>query len=109
MEMKKILPALNTITALFLLIGIFSLPYGYYTFLRIIVTTCGALNVYFAFQEKKQFVLILSVLITILFNPIIPIYLQKETWVALDIIAALIIVSNIFFIKRPGDNPKGGV
>ena len=63
-----------------------SLPYGYYTFLRIAV--CGT-AIYAAIRLKDSTAAFLSLLmVAILFNPLIPIYLTKITWRIIDLAVA---------------------
>jgi hypothetical protein len=40
------------------------------------------------------------IIIVILFNPVIPVYLDKETLVIIDFIAALLFLMSIFKIKN---------
>lgn len=65
-------------------------PYGYYTFLRIVIclnTVYGA----FIVREKKilgkHFVPL--VLIAILFNPFYPVFLSRWIWVIIDLVLAV--------------------
>jgi hypothetical protein len=66
-------------------IAIFSLPYGYYTFMRIVVT---GLSLYAAFnysnKDEAQFWILLG--IAVLFNPLIAIHLSRAAWLPIDII-----------------------
>ncbi|MBR2474803.1 MAG: hypothetical protein IKB51_07255 [Clostridia bacterium] len=73
-------------------IGIADLPYGYYTFLRIISLVGLAICVILYFFETDNIlnpVTFICAPIVILFNPIAPIYLDKDTWVVLDIICGI--------------------
>lgn len=72
---------------IFLLIAIAPFPYGYYTFLRILVTIISLLIILNKETHKAE--LIIFLLIAILFNPIIPIYLTKSIWIPIDIIVAI--------------------
>jgi len=74
------------------------LPYGYYVFLRWAITA-AALYIAWASYELKQipWTWIFGI-VAILFNPIIPVYLNKETWVVFDLVAILVFIS-VFFIK----------
>ena len=68
------------------LIGCFSMPIGYYTFIRALVFTSCVMIIYFG---KKESVLYntLFVLIGVFYNPFTPVYLiQKEYWIYLDMI-----------------------
>lgn len=82
----------SIIAGIMLLLAIPSLwPYGYYQLLRLIVTGVAIYNGFIFKQEKKTTWLVLMIVIGILFNPIYPIYLIKDTWVILDIITAIIL------------------
>lgn len=81
------------ITLIFLFaISIFNLPYGFYTFLRIITFGLSLLFAfaYYCCKGRLSFISCAAIAIAILWNPIIPIYLDKETWVRLDIIGCVI-------------------
>ncbi|AKD54860.1 DUF6804 family protein [Spirosoma radiotolerans] len=63
-----------------------SLPYGFYTFLRIVV--CG-LAFYVAIQTRDSIVALISLLVVaILFNPLVPIHLPQPTWRIIDLATA---------------------
>jgi len=78
-----------------LVIAIADLPYGYYTLLRIAICILAGFSAYVAFESEKKPWLWLFGTIAILFNPIIPIYLDKETWTIIDLIVAVIFVASI--------------
>ena len=83
-------------------VSVFDLPYGFYTFLRIVVFILSLLFAlcYYCCQERLSLFSVISIVIAIFWNPIMPIYLDKETWVCLDIIAAVLeIVMFIFSYK----------
>ena len=71
-----------------LLLGILDFPYAYYTLLRIVVTVVSAFAAFNAFDKGHQPWIIIFGAVAILFNPIIPIYLDKDTWVVIDLIVA---------------------
>lgn len=74
-----------------LFISIAELPYGFYTFMRIVVPILSVIYLFFAYivEEKFSLMLIPNIIIVILWNPIFPVYLDKETWVFIDAIAGL--------------------
>ena len=82
-----------------LLLAIPDLPYGYYTLLRWVVTASAIFLVYIASQLGKKFWLFLMIIIALLFNPIAPIHLDKETWVIIDFVVAVLFLISIFRIK----------
>ena len=77
------------ITLLFLILAVFgSFPYGFYTLLRFVVTIfCGyvAYLLYKVF-EGKNYLYVLYGFLAILFNPVIPIHLDREIWQVIDVI-----------------------
>jgi len=96
-----IIPAI--ISIVLLLLTFLDWPYGYYTFLRFIIT---GVAVYYAFYlyaiEKWQGFWFWGLIVTgILFNPIIPVYLgDKAVWGVIDIIVAIFFVSLIIKFKK---------
>ena len=89
------------ICAALLLLGIADLPIGYYTLLRILVTIGSVAVVVSEFENGLNFWVITFGLIAIIFNPIIPIYLNdKSVWMPIDIIGGIIFVIKSFTIKQ---------
>jgi hypothetical protein len=80
---------LSILVACFLLLAVLELPYGYYTLLRIIVCIYSALIAVLAYTQDKRFWVIPLALIALLFNPLMPIYFDKEIWIVLDIVVAV--------------------
>lgn len=74
-------------------------PYGYYIFLRWIITASAIFLIWVAYNLKKTFWLFLMGIVAVLFNPIIPIHLDKETWVIIDFIVAILFLVSIFKMK----------
>jgi membrane-associated HD superfamily phosphohydrolase len=75
-------------------------PYGYYVLLRWVV--CGV-SIFIAVQSynwgRKIWMATMG-LIALLFNPLIPVHLDKETWVFLDAVVALVYSIGVFTIKK---------
>lgn len=90
------------ISIVMLLSALFNLPAGYYTLLRIIV--CGT-AVYLGFIAKGitkiSWVWVLG-FIAILFNPFLPIHLDREMWGFIDIIVGFIFFAGIFALSGEG-------
>ena len=90
----------TVISVVMLFLAIPSLfPDGYYQFLRWVVMATAIFILYLSYKLGKKAWLWLMVAITILFNPILPIYLDKETWVVIDFIVAILFLIAIFKIK----------
>ncbi len=85
-----------------LLIGIADMPIGYYTLLRLVVTI-GSVAVVVAEMEKGITPWVIAFgLLALLFNPIIPVYLNdKDAWMPIDLIGGV-----LFFIKAYSRSPK---
>ncbi len=79
------------------------LPYGFFTFLRWVVSGTAAYLTWFSLNyEKRGFPLIMGV-IAILFNPIVPIYLTRDLWKIIDLVVAAILLVSFFALKLPRD------
>lgn len=91
------------IASVILFLALLELPYGYYTFLRVVVTITSIYYVYWIYEVVKQqgFWFWGLIITTILFNPIIPIHLgNKSVWAVIDIVAGLFFISSIIKYKK---------
>ena len=79
-------------------------PYGYYVLLRWVVSISAVFLIWVAYDLKKTFWVVLMGMVAILFNPLIPIYLDKEIWIVIDLIIAVLFLVSIFKIKPKTDN-----
>jgi len=80
---------LKLITSGMLFLAIFQLPYGYYNLLRLVVTISSGISSFNAYENKNVGIAILFAIICLLFNPILPIYLDKSMWIPIDIIVGI--------------------
>ena len=92
---------MNKLVAGLLFIGALNMPYGYYRLLRIIVTISSGIFCFKFHEQNNMNMVYLFGFIAILFNPLIPIYFDKDTWVIIDIVAG-----GIFFFNNPDDASK---
>jgi len=93
------------ICATLLFLAVLKIPIEYYTLLRVVIFT-GAILVIISLSNKIIWVIIFGV-ITILFNPIIPVYLYlKSYWIPIDIIAGILFLLVLFFEKPKKENKK---
>lgn len=72
-----------------LLIAVMPMPYGYYQFLRIAITLVVSINAFELYNKNKSTLLVMFVSIIILYNPIIPVHLSKETWMPINLLTAV--------------------
>ena len=71
-------------------------PYGYYQLLRWVVAVVAFYSAYAASQKGNSAWMWILIALGILFNPIRPFYLERETWLILDIVSAVVLT--IFII-----------
>jgi len=89
------------ITSGLLLLGIFSLPIGYYTFLRIAVTLTTVVVIVNEYKGSIDAWTIILGIIAILFNPIFPIYFNsKSAWLIIDLAVATTFIIKSLKIKK---------
>ena len=99
-EIVKYKNVASVTSIIFLLLAIPTFwPYGYYVLLRWIITASAIFLLWVAYDLKKTFWLFLMGIVAILFNPLIPIHLDKGTWVIIDFIVAILFLISIFKIK----------
>lgn len=90
-----------TIAVIFLLVlAIFPWSYGYYVFLRWVVFLVSGFLVYLAHNLKKTIWVVMFTLIAILFNPIVRISLDRETWQVIDLVTASIFIFSFFQVRN---------
>jgi hypothetical protein len=91
-------------------------PYGYYTLLRWIVCFAAGYSAYaislicdfepLGYTDwKATFWMWVFYPMAILFNPIIPVHLPKDTWAPIDMIGAILMAASILFLRFPPE-PK---
>lgn len=93
------------IPTILLIIAAGDLDYGYYQILRIIITIFAIVFalVFKGLENIKS--MIVMIIIAILFNPILPIYLDKNVWVFLDSFSSIIfLISAISIIRNQSVN-----
>jgi hypothetical protein len=85
-----------------LFIAVLDLPYVYYQALRIIVPLGISLIIFVEYDKLSRYSIFLYVSICVLFNPILPIYLLRETWFYLDLLSGVVILILSFTDKKIG-------
>jgi len=90
----------RSVSVVLLLLTFLRLPYGYFTFLRLVICAVAAFHCVLAFNLNRGVIAGGFSLIAILFNPIVPIYLSKETWGPIDLIVALFFLLSFVLLRR---------
>ena len=88
--------------ALLIAAPIISFPYGFYTFLRLLISITAILIIYYSYKGSGGIneISILFGLILILYNPIIPTHLSREIWMPINFITSGIYIYGFFKIKK---------
>lgn len=71
------------------LLALGSWPYGYYILLRWVVAGAAFFGAYAFRIHKRVGASVFFVLVGLLWNPIVPVYLDRETWGPLNVLAAI--------------------
>lgn len=87
----KTIRILSFILTFGLFVAIFDLPYGYYTFLRVLVFVLSLIIIWIMYNNEgfSNPMIYGALIAAILWNPIIPIYLDKGIWVVFDTFGAI--------------------
>ena len=91
------------ISSILLLLTFLDWSYGYYTFLRVVVTGTALYYTYYLYTKIKwqTFWFWGLVIIAVLFNPIVPVYLKsKSIWGIIDVIVVIFFVTLIIKLKK---------
>lgn len=97
--MKNPFFIVRVIAAIMLVVAFGEHPYAYYQMLRWVVCGVAAYGAFMA-KEKKNFPWAWVFGITaVLFNPIMPFYMQRETWQMFDLAAALMLIVSLFMFR----------
>ena len=95
--------AFNVVPAIMLIAALASWPYGYYTFLRLVVCACAALIAFKEYQyegSQGSMWMIGFGGIALLFNPLIPVHLTRDIWAVIDVAVALVFGGHAFVIYK---------
>ena len=88
------------IAAAMLFIGAVSMPSGYYDLLRFVILGAGAFAAYQNYEVAKKNWAIAFGVITLVFNPFVPLYIyDKFVWLVIDIIAGVLFLINVRGLK----------
>jgi len=84
---SAVISILWIIPAIMLLVAMLPMPYGYYTFLRIMVGLASGFIAYVVYSETRDIGpwAVTYAFIALLFNPIAPIHLSREIWLPVDL------------------------
>lgn len=97
----KTLRPLMVVAALMLILALLPIwLYAYYQVLRIVVCLVAVFGSYTAYNNDQVTWGWVLAFVAIIFNPIAPIHLEKDAWVILDVVAALVLFIASQKLKR---------
>jgi len=76
------------------------LPYGYYTVLRIVATGTFIWAFLVSFNRNGALLPWIYLLFAVVFNPILKVPLSQELWMAIDIVASVLLIFTQNMIKQ---------
>jgi len=76
------------------------LPYGYFTFLRIVVCLAAGCIAAATFRDGKSLWATIFVLIAVLFNPFVPIEMNKDDWLFFDAVTTIVFIAHVAFVRQ---------
>jgi hypothetical protein len=89
------------VPAAMLCAALLPLPYGYYQLLRLVVTGSCGLLAYWEFRKNGLVIWLMAlILVAILFNPIVPVRLDRDQWAVIDIAVALLLLAHWSLRRR---------
>lgn len=98
--MNRIFLLFRAATVLLLVAGIWDWSYSYYSLLRV-ATTFAAIEVcWVAVSLRKEAWLLPFAAVVVLWNPLAPVHLPKQTWRILDATAAVLLACSIKAVAR---------
>jgi hypothetical protein len=100
--------AVSAAGALFAFAAILDLPSGIYTFVRLVLTGAAIALIVFSVRRGDHAWLFGLIPIALLWNPVIPVYLSRATWLPLDLAATALFVVYAVSLTRKKRKQKPG-
>lgn len=98
---KTTIPILMAIIMLLFATLPLSLPYGYYVLLKLFIFIVGVYLIFIFHKINEIYLMWLIVFISLLFNPIIPVYLiQKKIWIIIDFFVISVLIFSLLKLKN---------
>lgn len=98
---KKALPIFLWLTPILILfLAPLPFPYGYYTFLRIIVCAMSGLICFIEYKKTINIWVVIFGIFAVLYNPVFPIHLTRTIWTPINIITALFFIFHFIYYKK---------
>ena len=76
-------------------------PYAYYQITRWVVCAAAVFVAYTGWTFKRTWTVWAFAFTAVLFNPIVPFYINRDTWRVIDLLGAAIFVVGVLVLRRP--------
>lgn len=86
---------IKIVLAIFLLLCLFNMPYGFYQLVRFLALIGFGILAYQSYQQSKQVEMIVYISLALLFQPFFKIALGRELWNIVDIVVGIGLVISI--------------
>ena len=73
--------------------------YIFYQLVKLIVVGVTVYGVYYTHKLESKTWMVVFAVIAILFNPFVPVHLNRPTWEVLDLAAAAVLLLSVFLVK----------
>ena len=95
-------PIALLIPAAMLLLALLHLPYGYYEFLRLVVTGSAVWIAIAVWNDRRLIWGALFALTGLLYNPLIRVHLDRETWRIVNVVTSVLFLAAFVFLMMRG-------
>lgn len=90
--------------ATMIVVGMASMPYGYYEILRVVVFFFCILYAYSIISAEEKgvadFILATAIFgIALVFNPFMPCYTSRENWQVIDLFSSFLLFSSVYVLS----------
>lgn len=90
--------------AIFLLLCLFNMPYGFYQLVRFLALIGFGILAYQSYQQNKEIEMIIYVSLALLFQPFFKIALGGDLWNIIDAVVGIGLIISIFSNREIKDN-----
>ena len=73
--------------------------YIFYQLVKLIVVAVTVYGVYYTHKLQNKTWMVVFAVIAILFNPFVPVHLNRQTWEVFDLVAAAVLLLSVFLLK----------
>jgi hypothetical protein len=100
MNLNKNKNIILIIAAIFLFTTLLDgLPYGFFTILRFVVCAATTYIAWVSYDHQKANWCWAFGIIAVLFNPFIPIHLNRDLWSIIDVVTGVFFIVSVFVLK----------